>query len=215
VVVRGAGRAFCAGPDVQELADLSGDPIRLRPVRPVWLRAINGLEELPQPTIARIHGRCIGAGTEIALACDLRVMSTDATVALAETRLGIIPDLGGRSRLPALVGLGRAKEIIMTARAVDADEALRIGLANRIAPPGRPRRRSRRTDRRVAGHRSAAVGAAKRVLDTSAKPALPAVQEPEGTTQDMLIRTDEFRERRRAAAHPEPGRAAPTPRAGR
>lgn len=82
---------------------------------------------MAKPTIAQLHGACIGGAAELALACDLRVMASDAHIALFEAKLGLIPDLGGSSRLAAVVGLGRAKEIVMTARRVSAEEALRIG----------------------------------------------------------------------------------------
>ena len=81
-----------------------------------------------------IHGACIGGALELALACDLRVLAADAIVGLPETRIGLIPDVGGSSRLPQVVGLGRAKELIMTGKLIGAEEAERIGLANRVAP---------------------------------------------------------------------------------
>ena len=81
---------------------------------------------------------------ELALACDLRVIASDAVVGLPETRIGLIPDVGGSSRLPAVVGLGRAKELIMTGKLIGGEEAERIGLANRVAPPTSSRRRPRR-----------------------------------------------------------------------
>jgi enoyl-CoA hydratase/carnithine racemase len=134
VVLRGDGPIFSAGNDVDELAGLAADPSAVRRGRPIMLAAVNALEEMPKPTIAQIHGMCIGGAAELALACDLRVMTTDAQIALFETKLGLIPDLGGCSRLPSIIGLGRAKEMVMTARPVDADEALRIGLVARVGP---------------------------------------------------------------------------------
>jgi enoyl-CoA hydratase/carnithine racemase len=119
LILRGEGRAFSAGHDVHELAELNADPDRLQSVRPVWLRAVNRLEDVAKPTIACVHGPCIGAGAELALACDMRVMATDATVSLAETRLGLVPDLGGSSRLPALVGLGRARPTLAAAEVLE------------------------------------------------------------------------------------------------
>ena len=95
---------------------------------------MNLLEEMPKPVIAQIHGACLGLGAEIALACDLRVMADDALFGLPETKLGLIPDVGGSSRLPAVVGLGIAKELIMTGRTIGAAECHRIGAANRVAP---------------------------------------------------------------------------------
>ena len=91
-----------------------------------------------KPTICQIHGACIGGAMELALACDMRVMAEDAVAGLLETRIGLIPDVGGCSRLPAVVGLGIAKELIMTGRVIDGREAYRIGLRQ----PDRARRTS-------------------------------------------------------------------------
>ncbi len=85
---------------------------------------------MPKPVICAIEGACIGGALELALACDLRVMAADAIVGMPETRIGLIPDVGGASRLPQVVGLGRAKELIMTGRLIGAEEAERIGLVS-------------------------------------------------------------------------------------
>ena len=89
---------------------------------------------MAKPTICQIHGACIGGALELALACDLRVIAADALVGMPETRIGLIPDVGGSSRLPQVVGLGRAKELVMTGKLIGGEEAERIGLANRVAP---------------------------------------------------------------------------------
>src|SRR5207302_9999092 len=89
-----------------------------------------------KPVVCAIQRTCVGGALELALGADLRVASSDAQLGLPEVRFGIIPDVGGSTRLPAVVGLGRAKELIMTARLIDAEEAARIGLANRVVEPG-------------------------------------------------------------------------------
>jgi enoyl-CoA hydratase/carnithine racemase len=135
VIVTGAGdKAFCAGADLKERRTMSESQVR------VFIRAIRDafseLERLPQPVIAAINGAAFGGGTELALACDLRVMSETAQMGLTETSLGIIPGAGGTQRLPRLVGKGKAKELIFTARRITAREALAIGLVNRVVPAG-------------------------------------------------------------------------------
>jgi enoyl-CoA hydratase/carnithine racemase len=129
-------------------------------------------------------------------------MTTDGQIALFETKLGLIPDLGGCSRLPSIIGLGRAKEMVMTARPVGADEALRIGLVARVAPPDRlGGATSELVDALLAnGHN--AVGAAKRLLDAAAKPALAVTLEMEVTVQDTLVRTQDFEQRVRGGVPP-------------
>jgi enoyl-CoA hydratase/carnithine racemase len=134
VVVRGAGAMFSSGMDFGALGALSSDPQHLRAFRREVLEAWNTAEEMTKPVICQIHGGCIGGAMELALACDLRVMAADAIVGMPETRVGLIPDVGGSSRLPALVGLGRAKELIMTGKLIGAEEAERIGLVNRVVP---------------------------------------------------------------------------------
>src|ERR671933_2898628 len=89
---------------------------------------------MPKPTICQIHGACLGGAFELALAADMRVMAEDAVAGIMEVRVGLLPDVGGCSRLPAIVGLGNAKELIMTGKIVDGREAYRIGFANRVAP---------------------------------------------------------------------------------
>src|SRR5437763_1946917 len=134
VVVRGAGPMFSSGMDLGDLNGLSQTPGSLRDFRDPILRWWNLLEQMPKPTIAEIHGACIGGAIELSLAADMRVMAEDAVAAILEVKIGLIPDVGGRSRLPAVVGVGRAKELIMTGRFIDGREAHAIGFANRIAP---------------------------------------------------------------------------------
>jgi enoyl-CoA hydratase/carnithine racemase len=202
VIVRGDGPIFSAGNDVHELAGLAADPSAVRRGRPIMLSAVNALEEMAKPTVAQIHGACIGGGAELALACDLRVMATDAHIALFETRLGLVPDLGGSSRLPAIIGLGRAKEIVMTARPVGADEALRIGLVNRVAPPDHLDAATTDLIDALLANGHNAVGMVKGLLDAAAKPALAITLEMEVTAQDTLVRTADFEQRLRAATQP-------------
>lgn len=193
VVVRGNGAAFSAGVDVFELASLA-DPSKLRPFRRECIDMVNLLEEMPKPVVAQIHGPCLGLGAEIAVACDLRVMSEDATFALPETKLGLIPDVGGSSRLPAIVGLGHAKELVMTGRTIGAAECHRIGLANRLAPPGDLEQATQALVDELLAASPIAVGLAKRVLDGIAKPTLAASLEQEVSIQQTLVGTDDFRE---------------------
>jgi enoyl-CoA hydratase/carnithine racemase len=198
VVVRGDGPMFSSGMDLSSLGDLSADPSGLRVFRREVLLAWNLLEEMTKPTICQIHGACIGGAMELALACDMRVMAEDAVAGLLETRIGLLPDVGGCSRLPAVVGLGVAKELIMTGRVIDGREAHRIGFANRIAPADG-------VDEAVAGLcgellacAPLAVGLAKRVMDAAAKPALAATLEQEVTAQQLLAGSEDFAEGTRA-----------------
>jgi methylglutaconyl-CoA hydratase len=133
IIITGAGeKAFCAGADLKERAGM--DPVEVRKTVSLIRETINSLETLPQPVIAAVNGVAFGGGTELALACDIRIASETAKLGLTETSLGIIPGAGGTQRLPRLVGKGRAKELIFTARRIDAIEALEIGLVEYTVP---------------------------------------------------------------------------------
>jgi enoyl-CoA hydratase/carnithine racemase len=194
VVVSGAGPCFSAGVDVFELGGLADQSSMLRPFRRVCIEAANLLEEMKKPTIASIHGACIGLGAELALACDLRVMADDVQFGLPEVRLGLIPDVGGSSRLPAVVGLGNAKELIMTGRTIGVQEAHRIGLANRVAPAAELDGVTQTLVDELLAAAPLAVGTSKGVLDAVAKPTLGASLELEVTTQQSLVTSPDFRE---------------------
>ena len=134
VIITGAGpKAFCAGADLKERATLSEPQVRefIFTIRNLF----TFIEYLNKPVIAAVNGIALGGGTELALACDIRLASATATLGLTETRLAIIPGAGGTQRLPRLIGRGKAKELIFTGRKVDAQEALQIGLVNKVCEP--------------------------------------------------------------------------------
>ena len=133
VVVTGAGeRAFSAGADIREFVELQV-PVRFRETRKrVDFR--QAMDRCPQPIIGAIRGYALGGGLELALACDIRIAGEDAQLGLTEVNLAIIPGGGGTQRLPRLVGRGRALEMILTGARIDAREAWRIGLVERVVP---------------------------------------------------------------------------------
>jgi enoyl-CoA hydratase/carnithine racemase len=194
VVVRGEGPMFSSGMDLGSLQDLSTNPGALREFRDPILRWWNLLEEMPKPTIAQIHGACIGGAMELALAADMRVMADDAVAAILEVKIGLIPDVGGCSRLPAVVGLGRAKELIMTGRFINGTEAHAIGFANRVAPAAELEAATQALCDELLGAAPIAVALAKRVLDRVAKPALEETLELEVEAQERLAASDDFAE---------------------
>jgi enoyl-CoA hydratase/carnithine racemase len=142
VVVRGEGRAFCAGIDLELIGARSGagvgagmSPADAEARILGFQQAFSWLRRPDLVSIAAVHGFAIGAGLQLALACDLRVLADDARLVMAETGLGLVPDLGGTRRLVELVGSARAMELCLTSRQVTAGEAERIGLANVTAQP--------------------------------------------------------------------------------
>lgn len=204
VVLRGDGPMFSAGIDVESLNDFSGGLSRLRPVREAMLQAFNRCEEMTKPVIAQVHGASIGAAMELSLACDMRITAEDAVWSLPETRIGLIPDVGGSSRLPAVVGLGRAKELIMTGKMINGTEAERIGLANRAVPAGQLDEATDALVQELLACAPIAVGLAKRVLDSIAKPNLAQNLEQEVTAQTVCAATEDFIEGAKAVAERRP-----------
>jgi enoyl-CoA hydratase/carnithine racemase len=134
VLITGNGqKAFCAGADLKERATLKPEQVKefIFTIRNLF----TSIEQLNKPVIAAVNGIALGGGTELALASDIRIASSNATMGLTETRLAIIPGAGGTQRLPRLVGKGKAKELIFTGKRVDAQEALEIGLVNKVCDP--------------------------------------------------------------------------------
>ncbi|MCB9789017.1 MAG: enoyl-CoA hydratase/isomerase family protein [Deltaproteobacteria bacterium] len=162
LVLTGAGgRAFVSGADIAELRDRSAVVALARHNA----RLCDALEAFPRPTVAAIEGYALGGGCEVALACDLRVAGASARLGQPEVSLGILPAAGATWRLPRVVGLGRAKELILTGRIVEADEALGMGLLNRVVPDGGALEAARALAETMAGHSALAVRLAKVAID--------------------------------------------------
>ncbi|QTN18358.1 enoyl-CoA hydratase/isomerase family protein [Brevundimonas sp. AJA228-03] len=131
IALRGSGdRGFCAGADIKFQSDASSLPALRDGMTPGWIEV---LDRIRKPVVAAIHGFCLGGGVEIALACDIRIAAPNAVFGLPETGLGLIPGGGGTQRLPRIVGLGRALDLLLTGDRIDATEALRIGLVSRLS----------------------------------------------------------------------------------
>ena len=134
LIITGAGeKSFCAGADLKERAGLTPDEVKkfIITIR----NLLTSIQNLPIPVICAINGIALGGGTEVALASDIRIASQTASMGLTETKLAIIPGGGGTQRLPRIIGVAKAKELIFTGRRVDAKEALDIGLVNRVTSP--------------------------------------------------------------------------------
>ncbi len=202
VVLRGEGKAFSSGLDfgMAMTGGISIEPgmaafrfeLAERLQRPLTM-----LENMDKPVIAVLHGVCIGFGLEIALAADLRVAAPDTKLSLPETRLGLVPDVGGTTRLLRTVGRSRAKDIIFTARDVPTDEALRIGLVDRVAED--PLSVGRELAEQIAGNAPMAVGLAKRVVERSGDVDKRTSFDLEGMAQSLCLRSADFMEGIQAA----------------
>jgi len=133
VILTGEGKAFVAGADIGEMHSLSG--IEGKAFGELGLKVFRKLETLPQPVIAAVNGFALGGGCELAMACDIRIASEKAKFGQPEVGLGVTPGFGGTQRLPKLVGVAKAKELIYTADIINAEEAKAIGLVNRVVAP--------------------------------------------------------------------------------
>lgn len=132
VIVYGGEKVFAAGADIKEMADMSYVAMADRAGE--ISSSVGAIARIPKPVVAAVTGYALGGGCELALACDWRVVAEDAKLGQPEIKLGIIPGAGGTQRLARLIGPARAKDLIMSGRMVDAQEALRIGLADRVVP---------------------------------------------------------------------------------
>jgi enoyl-CoA hydratase/carnithine racemase len=195
VVLRGEGNGFCAGIDVgafPEAAEHFGEGWRenLFPLTEAYQAVANRLERLSLPTIAMLHGYCLGLGFELALACDFRVAAEGTRLGLPEARLGIIPDVGGTTRLVRLVGAGRAKEIIMTGKLVDLAAAERWGILNGLVQAEELQARVEGLIDDLAQAAPLAVSHAKRVINGMFD--VEGGLQLEGWAQAQLMRSQDF-----------------------
>lgn len=188
VILTGAGeRAFCAGADLAERLEMNEQQVR---------ETVSGLQDLtteianfPRPTIAAINGYAFGGGLEMALACDLRYISDNARIGLTETRLAIIPGAGGTQRLPRLIGLGRAREMIFTGRRVDAATAVTWGLCEDVFPQEELLARVKEIAREIAAGGPLALQQAKIAINQGIETDIDSGLAIERAAYDTLIPT--------------------------
>ena len=198
VILHGAGgRAFSVGADIKEFLDM----VARRGVRDHAVQEhtlYNRLDFFPIPTIAAIEGHCLGGGLELALACDLRVASDTSRLGLPEVKLGVFPAGGGTERLPRLIGEARARELIYTGEPVDAREAWRLGLVNRVAPTGQALQAALELGRAIAERPAITLRTVKAVLDRGSCMDLLEAQQISVEAISELFLSDVVRENVRA-----------------
>jgi enoyl-CoA hydratase len=164
LILTGAGeKAFVSGADIAELASL--DPVAGRRTAEFGQGVFRRLETMGKPSIAAINGYALGGGCELAMACTIRIAAESAKIGLPEVTLGVIPGYAGTQRLPRIVGRGTAMDLILTGRAVDAQEALRIGLVSQVVPLADLMETARKTALRILRNGPLAVRAAMQAVD--------------------------------------------------
>ena len=195
VIITGAGdKAFAAGADIRGLQDRDAWEMLEAEAQQV----LNELENLSKPVIAAVNGYALGGGCELAMACDVRIASERAFFGQPEVNLGILPSAGGTQRLPRLVGLGKAKELILSGEIIDAREAERIGLANRVVPPERLMQECRDLAGKISQRGPLAVAMAKAAINVGAATDFRTGLAYEAAAQALLFTTEDKQEGVRA-----------------
>jgi enoyl-CoA hydratase/carnithine racemase len=206
LIVRSAGKHFCAGADLKERDGMPLDEVRR--FVPRLAAACNALAAVPYPTIAAVAGTAAGGGCELALACDLRVLAEDARIGLRETALAIIPGAGGTQRLPRLIGPARAKRWIFAAELHDAAGALADGVADRVVPRDALDAAARTLAGTIAANGPLAVRLAKRAIEGGAHLELQAALRLEWECYQPTLETADRVEALQAFADKRPPRFA-------
>ncbi|HEX5871762.1 MAG TPA: enoyl-CoA hydratase-related protein [Longimicrobium sp.] len=196
LVITGAGRGFCTGADVEVMSDLlsRGDDATFGTLVEAGMRVIRRLQSIRQPVIAAVNGPAAGAGAALALACDFRIASEKASIGFTFNRIGLHPDWGATYALPRLVGPGRAAELVMSGRMVDAREAERIGLFEQVFAVDWFEDEVKKTARELADKPPLALTLAKQTLAASLDSGLDALLAAEGERQMRCFRSADARE---------------------
>jgi enoyl-CoA hydratase/carnithine racemase len=208
VILYGEGPVFSAGVDFGMLADdVKGEaPRPFRAEIGEMQVNLSRLEALEKPVIAALHRYVPGLGLELALACDLRVASEDCELGLPEVRVGLVPDVGGTTRLVRTVGYARAKELILTGRMIRAADALAAGLVHEVVPTGTHLSAAARLGREIAANAPLAVGLAKRIIDMGERADKQTFLQMELLAQSILVHSQDAREGAQALAQRRPPR---------
>jgi enoyl-CoA hydratase len=196
IILTGAGRAFIAGADISELEQHNA--MRMKAVSQTGSKVFRRFETSPKPTVAAVNGFCLGGGCEIAMACHMRVASEAAKFGQPETKLGLLPGYGGTQRLPRLVGKGRALQLLMTSEIIDAQEAYRIGLANKVVAPDQLLETTRAMLKTIMANGPLAVAACIEAVNNGYDATLEEAMTLEATMFGLLAATDDKREGTRA-----------------
>lgn len=200
IVITGAGRAFCAGGDIASMAELQtkNDTAVISQRMIVGSEVVHLLRAMPKPVIAAINGAAAGAGLNLALACDMRLAAESARLSASFVKIALIPDWGGTYLLTQLVGTAKAMELMMTGDRIDAAEALKLGLLNRVIPDAEFREEVASFARALASGPAAALSHIKRAAYLGAAGTLAEALETEAWAQRELFLADDAREGMRA-----------------
>lgn len=191
-IVTGEGKAFAAGADIAAMKDMNS--IEGLTYAKTGQAVYRHIEEVRKPFIAAINGFALGGGCELTLACDLRIASTKAKLGLPETGLGIVPGFGGTQRLPRLIGDAKAKELILTADTIGAEEALAIGLVNRVTEPEALMEETVKLVKKILSKAPIAVGFAKDAINRGKQVDIDSAEALEALYVGMCFSTEDLHE---------------------
>jgi enoyl-CoA hydratase/carnithine racemase len=205
VILTGAGSAFCAGADVSRFDDVA-DGRRFRFESGRLTEVVSLIERLEKPVVAAVNGPAVGLGVQLALACDLRVGARSARFAFTEGKLGLLPTHGGVARLVRLIGLGRARDLLLASATIDAEQALAFGLLTEVAAEEELLPAAYALVLRALVRAPQSYGLVKRLLVLTASADLETAMATEAIAQSLLVATEDHREGRRAASERRPPR---------
>ena len=192
VVITGEGKAFVSGSDISKLVEM--DSLKAREYSKIGQRVLDFIEKMEKPVIAAVNGFALGSGCELAMACDIRIASEKAKFGQPEVKLGLIPGHAGTQRLARLVGVAKAKELIFTGEMIDAQEALRIGLVNRVVVPDVLLDEAKNVAKKIMEVGPTAVRIAKTVINRGVDANLTTANSYETEAFSILFSTAEAKE---------------------
>jgi enoyl-CoA hydratase len=192
IIITGEGKSFVSGSDISRLAEM--DSLKAREYSQIGQRVLSYIENIEKPVIAAVNGYALGSGCELAMACDIRIASEKAKFGQPEVKLGLIPGHAGTQRLARLVGVGKAKEMIFTGDLIDAQEAMRIGLVNKVVASDKIIEEAKNIAHKIIDVGPTAVRLAKTVINRGIDANLTTASSYEMEAFSILFSTDEAKE---------------------
>lgn len=191
VILTGAKKAFCAGADIKERSKMQMTSPEFYFSQKKTHALFGKIEEFPKPVIGAINGAAIGGGCELSLVCDLRIASEKAKFGLPEVKIGVMPAGGGTQRLPRLIGMARAKELLLTGDIIDAREAYRLGLVNRVVPADKLMEETKDLTKKIAHNPPLSVRFIKRAVNVGMQLDITSGVDYETQCAAVLIETED------------------------
>lgn len=192
IIITGEGKSFVSGSDISRLIEM--DSLKAREYSQIGQRVLFFIENMEKPVIAAVNGYALGSGCELAMACDIRIASEKAKFGQPEVKLGLIPGHAGTQRLARIVGVGKAKELIFTGDLIDAHEAVRIGLVNKVVAPDALFEEARNIAKKIIEVGPTAVRLAKTVINRGIDANMTTANSYETEAFSILFSTDEAKE---------------------